>query len=255
MNILSLGAGVQSSTLALMAAQGEIGPMPDCAIFADTGWEPKAVHDYLNWLETKLPFPVYRVMHKEGIREALCGEGRMAAMPFFTSSGGMSMRQCTTEYKIQPIQKKVRELLGYQPRQRIPAESATMWIGISTDEAIRMKPSRVAWITHRWPLIEKMMSRDNCLNWFDKQGHPRPPKSSCLGCPFHSDKQWIGIKNGPKEEWEDVIFVDKKIRRRSEKMKEEQFIHRSCKPIDQVEFFGENNLDMFGNECEGMCGV
>ncbi len=29
---LSLGAGVQSTTLALMAAHGEIGPMPDCAI-------------------------------------------------------------------------------------------------------------------------------------------------------------------------------------------------------------------------------
>lgn len=34
---LSLGAGVQSTTMALMAAHGEIGPMPDCAIFADTG--------------------------------------------------------------------------------------------------------------------------------------------------------------------------------------------------------------------------
>jgi len=34
---LSLGAGVQSTTLALMAAHGEVGPMPDCAIFADTG--------------------------------------------------------------------------------------------------------------------------------------------------------------------------------------------------------------------------
>jgi hypothetical protein len=32
--VLSLGAGIQSTTLALMAAQGEIDPMPDCAIFA-----------------------------------------------------------------------------------------------------------------------------------------------------------------------------------------------------------------------------
>jgi hypothetical protein len=38
LRVLSLGAGVQSTTLALMAAHGEIGPMPDCAIFADTGW-------------------------------------------------------------------------------------------------------------------------------------------------------------------------------------------------------------------------
>ena len=42
-DILNLGAGVQSSTMALMAAHGEITPMPDVAIFADTGWEPYEV--------------------------------------------------------------------------------------------------------------------------------------------------------------------------------------------------------------------
>lgn len=37
--VLSLGAGVQSTTLALLAAHSVIGPIPDCAIFSDTGWE------------------------------------------------------------------------------------------------------------------------------------------------------------------------------------------------------------------------
>ena len=60
MNIISLGAGVQSSTMALMAAHGEL-PRPDCAIFADTQWEPKQVYEHLDWLEKQLPFPVYRV--------------------------------------------------------------------------------------------------------------------------------------------------------------------------------------------------
>lgn len=61
LRVLSLGAGVQSTTMALMAAHGEIGPMPDCAIFADTGWEPKSVYDHLEWLMSPnvLPFPVY----------------------------------------------------------------------------------------------------------------------------------------------------------------------------------------------------
>ena len=61
LTLLSLGAGVQSSTLALMAACGEISPMPDGAIFADTQSEPAAVYTYLDWLERQLPFPVYRV--------------------------------------------------------------------------------------------------------------------------------------------------------------------------------------------------
>lgn len=255
MNILSLGAGVQSSTLALMAAHGEIGPMPDAAIFADTGWEPKAVHDYLDWLEKQLPFPVYRVMYKEGLKSALLGEGRVSAIPFFTANGGMGMRQCTNDYKIQPIQKKTRELLGYLPRKRIPENAATMWIGISTDESIRMKPSRVKWITHRWPLIEIGMSRGECLKWFQNKGFPEPPKSSCLGCPYHSDKQWLLIKNGPKEEWDDVVYMDAVIRNRAVKMSQ-QYMHRSLKPIKDVDFSHvENQVDMFNNECEGMCGV
>ena len=61
MEIISLGAGVQSSTMALMAAQEAITPMPDCAIFADTGWEPQAVYEWLEYLEGSLPFPVHRV--------------------------------------------------------------------------------------------------------------------------------------------------------------------------------------------------
>ena len=60
-NVLNLGAGVQSSCLALMAAKGEITPMPDFAVFADTQAEPKQVEDWLEYLQCLLPFPVYVV--------------------------------------------------------------------------------------------------------------------------------------------------------------------------------------------------
>lgn len=60
-HVISLGAGVQSSTMALMAKHGEITPMPDAAIFADTGAEPIGVYNWLLQLEEKLPCPIYRV--------------------------------------------------------------------------------------------------------------------------------------------------------------------------------------------------
>ena len=47
LRILSLGAGVQSSTLALMIEKGEI-PMVDAAIFADTQAESKETYEFLN---------------------------------------------------------------------------------------------------------------------------------------------------------------------------------------------------------------
>lgn len=33
------------------------------------------------------------------------------------------------------------------------------------------------------------------------------------------------------------------------------FLHYSCKPLESVQFFDEKQVDLFNNECEGMCGV
>lgn len=60
-HFISLGAGVQSSTMALMAAHGELHPMPEGAIFADTQDEPQEVYDWLAELQRHLPFPIHRV--------------------------------------------------------------------------------------------------------------------------------------------------------------------------------------------------
>jgi hypothetical protein len=171
LRILSLGAGVQSTTMALLAAHGEIGPMPDAAIFADTGSEPAPTYEHLRWLMSPnvLPFPVHVVgkatsLHADLMRGTNSGgRRRYAAIPAFLSRPGeregMGRRQCTKEYKIEPLLKKQRELAGFAPRQRIPAGAVEVWIGISRDEALRMKPSRNAWSVHRWPLIERGMTR------------------------------------------------------------------------------------------------
>ena len=149
MHVISLGAGVQSSTMALMAAKGEITPMPDCAIFADTGAEPAGVYRWLDTLEELLPFPVYRVMKGQGLRQhiidAVAG-GRFAGAPFFTESdngGGQLRRQCTREFKVEPILQQIRALLGLKKGERAAkAILARSWIGISTDEAARVEPKK-----------------------------------------------------------------------------------------------------------------
>ena len=199
LNIISLGAGVQSTTMALMAAHGEITPMPDCAIFADTGWEPKAVYDHLEQLVPLLSFPVH-VVSAGNIRDDLTtqNKGRYAAVPFYLRDGdgndGMGRRQCTHEYKLKPLMHKQRELLGVGRRDRIKKGSVTVWVGISTDEAMRMKPTGRSWQVNRWPLIEKRVSRGDCLEWLKRNGYSHPPKSSCIGCPFHSNGHWREMK-------------------------------------------------------------
>ena len=266
LHILSLGAGVQSSTLALMAAKGEITPMPDCAIFADTGAEPKAVYDWLDWLEKQLPFPVHRVMHKDGLLADLEGAlngGRFASVPFYTesnnSSGGLMRRQCTREYKITPIRQKIRDLLGLEKGQRAGKEIlVSQYIGISTDEAGRMKPSMDKWIKNRWPLIENNISRLNCMEWMESNGYPKPVKSACTFCPYHDDALWRDMKMNDPESFSSAVKIDGKIRGGVRGTKQRLFLHSSLKPLDEVDFRNAEDVGqgrLFDDECEGMCGI
>jgi hypothetical protein len=247
--VISLGAGVQSSTMALMAAHGEITPMPDCAIFADTGWEPKAVYNFLDWLETNLPFPVHRVT-QGNLKEAVTSGG-FSAVPFFTEGGGMGPRQCTYQYKLRPLHAKVRELLG----GKTPKAGAQMLIGISYDEMIRMKDSRVQYMVNRFPLVELEMRRHDCLDWMKHRGYPTPPRSACLGCPFKRDSEWRDTRERSESEWQETIEADRLLRQEGRKTM--QYMHASRKPLDEVDLRSAEDCGQlsFLGECEGMCGV
>jgi len=261
LNIISLGAGVQSSTMALMAAHGEIEPMPDCAIFADTQCEPKETYEYLGFLVERLPFPFYRVtvgnLYEDTLRGLNSTGQKFAPTPWFIlnpdGSRGMGKRQCTADYKLTPIRRKVRELLGGKTR---PGD-VSMWIGISRDEASRMKESRVKYIVNRYPLtLEKYMTRGDCVAWLKANNYPIPPKSACIMCPFRSNAEWRAMMTDPAR-WDAIKRLDVAIRNQS-KFKGQQFVHRSMVPLDQVDFSTDEDrgqLNMFENECEGMCGV
>ena len=69
-SVISLGAGVQSTVLLLMAEQGLILPRPIAAVFADTGWEPRQVYQHLEWLELQTTIPVYRVSNRRDLYRA-----------------------------------------------------------------------------------------------------------------------------------------------------------------------------------------
>jgi hypothetical protein len=155
----------------------------------------------------------------------------------------------------------MRELLGIARKRSPDRPVVEQWIGISVDEAQRMKPARekngdpATWVTNRWPLIDLRMSRNDCLRWLEKHGYPRAPRSACTFCPFHSDEEWRGLT---PEEFADAVKVDETIRGLDiERKGEPLFLHRSRVPLAEVDFTvpRSNQLSLFGNECEGMCGV
>lgn len=264
----------------LMAEAGLFGDLPDYAIFADTGWEPKAVYAHLDRLEARCRTPIYRVKAKgpnTSIRQDHLdpANGHYARMPMFTKGSGRRAqgrirRQCTEEYKLQPIKQLTRQMLeehGYgtgSKGKRLPPGSAEAWIGISTDEAHRMSSSSVSYITNRYPLIELRLNKADCLKWLRENGYPEPPmKSACIGCPFHGDAYWRDLKLNHPEEWADAVAFDEAIRKLGNfgqgfRAEGAVFLHRSLLPLAQVDLStpaDHGQDDLFGEDCSGTCGV
>ncbi|WP_207230281.1 hypothetical protein [Streptomyces albidoflavus] len=225
-------------------------PKVDCAIFADTGWEPKAVYAHLDRLEREIAkpagIPILRVASGNIRKDALDPDHRFASMPLHIlnadGKAGMTRRQCTGEYKIKPIKKKVRELLGYPYPARIPRDIfVEQWVGISTDEFHRAKDADVKYMRNRHPLIELGWSRSDCVKYLSSRGLSDTPKSSCLGCPFHGNAQWRHIRDTSPGEWADVVAFDAAIREGNaranasgNRLLGQAFLHRSRVPLDEA---------------------
>lgn len=245
---LSLGAGVQSSTLLVLAARGRI-PTFDVAIFADTGWEPSNVYRQLARLTRVAEaagIPVVRVGNGHIREDALDPARRFASMPLFTlgpgGGRGMARRQCTTEYKIRPIKTEVRRRLGYPHPTRVPPwVVADMAIGISVDEVMRARDSDVRYMRNTFPLLDLGWRREDCLRYLTGQGLGDTPKSSCVGCPFHDDRFWADLKADSPAEWADAVAFDHAIRHGSARanadghpLRGTYYLHPSRVPLDQA---------------------
>jgi hypothetical protein len=181
--------------------------------------------------------------------------------------GGALGRKCTRDYKINPVRQKVKRLAGVG---RMEKESLVQqWIGISTDEAHRMKPSRDPWCENVWPLIDANMSRKVCLAWMKNRGYPEPPRSSCVFCPYHSADEWNRLQHD-HDGYARAVAYEKKLSSAFSDWDgtldgDGVFCQKIIPgvPLDRIDWSSVVNrtdlqLSMFGewgNECEGMCGL
>jgi len=281
--ILSLGAGVQSSTILLMSIRGEL-PRIDHCIFADVGWEPPGVYKWMEWLRAeadKAGIPIHTVSDgnlRDHVMDAVKTGKRVSSPPFFTEGedgrASLMNRSCTSNFKIIPIERKVKELMGHKAGSRLPKDlRVEQWIGISGDEMQRMKRSQVPWMRFWHPLIElpygdsseanlrpHSMTRQDCLAWMSAHGYPTPPRSACIGCPFHSNAEWREIRRDPVQ-WADAVQFDRAIRDSMplHGMPHPVYLHRSLLPLDQAPIdgiAGQQSIDWgMAQECAGICGV
>jgi len=263
--VLSLGAGVQSTTILLMAIKGQL-PRPDVAIFADTGAESQRTYAHLAWLTRvsgENSIPVLRIQAGDLKNNLLnASEFKKSFVPIpahcINTAGVRSIlrRQCTREYKIDPIRREIRQWLCVRPHERIPAEAVELWIGISIDEIHRTASYRQdnKWLTPRFPLINiAHMSRQDCLDWL-AVNYPdiNVPHSSCVCCPYQCNNEWTRLKKST--DWDIALSIDDALRQgRTGYITDDMYLHSSCKPLAVVDLrtpedFGQLVLPDFKSE-------
>lgn len=281
-HILNLGAGVQSTALALMSHKGEIQKFT-VAIFADVGDEPDEVYRHLEWLtkEVSPSFPVLvrskGVKLSESLVSGINGLQRCASIPAFTAENesnpsGLVRRQCTSEFKVAVVEKAIRnDILGLKKAQRWPkGRIVHQYFGLSFDEGRRVSRVQARMIdsghSHaHFPLYDLQMTRKDCERWLEKYMLPhKVPRSACVFCPYKSNEEWRRLRDNDPEGWKKAVAVDRSIRDKDSVccrgLKSKLYLHRSCVPLDQADIeepqtpYDQYKFS-FVNDCEGMCGL
>lgn len=297
--ILNLGAGIGSTTVYLLAADGLIDPF-DVAIFADTQGEPKAVYNHLRWMQGLADSgkgPPIIVASRGSLAADLLagvnaagagrkGGGRFASIPAFTGdpislqSEGRTGRQCTGDYKVDVVEKVIRQqLFGLKARQRMPAgKQVVQLFGLHDDEAGRIKRVGNRFRAHPWaeaefPLAKLGWPRAKCVEYLSRRVPHQVPRSACLFCPYRSDREWKHLRDTEPESFQEAVRIDHAIRDPSAActagLRKSLYLHRSLTPLAMVDIDsgaareeerarrGKRQLDLFELEdCGvGMCGI
>lgn len=250
---ISLGWGVQSFTMAAMVALGEL-PLVDVAIFADTTHERSTTYDFaqrwMPWLAERGVEIVTVTPTDRRINPV--DSCNTVVIPAFTATptvrGGQLRRQCTGEWKIMPIRRWLQV--------NRHGQSVEQWIGISLDEALRMRDPDVKYIHNHWPLIEKRMTRLDCMLWLTSHGLEIPYKSACVFCPFQKRNQWHDLKASDNGDWQKAVETDRAIRKARPPY--DLFIHPARIPLEDVDLRTveeKGQLRLWDEECTGLCGV
>ena len=270
--VLSFGGGVQSVTLARMSLDGELEPL-DAMIFADPAAELPGTYEAVRQIEAACHNRGVEFIRVTSRRKGSSGNlltdlmqpnvrSRYSVPPLYVRDDkgtGLTNRQCTGDFKVKPIEHKLRELAGIGLRRKFPdGPVVEEWLGISADEKQRMRVSEKPWLTIRYPLVELNMRRHDCERWLSDRGYPVPPKSACSFCPYQSDVRWRQMRDEHPEHWQQAVALDEHLRAHPGMFKGTVYLHRSFKPLAEADLrtaAERGQDDLFDDECAGVCGV
>lgn len=243
--IFSFGGGIQSMAVLTLAAQGKI--RYDAFVFANVGAKsenPKTLH-YLECYA--IPYaqahdiPLWQTQRlykgkPDDLRDAIERDDRSIPIPAYMSGGAPGRRSCTTDYKIEVIDRWIKRA-GY--------ERCELGIGISWDEWERAgdehwhdhwgKRKFGFWKRREHPLLNLRLNREDCKRLILGAGLPVPPKSSCYFCPFHKPHEWVTMRRDEPELFENAIAVQDRLNEKRAKIgKDQVYLHSRMIKLSEI---------------------
>ena len=282
LRVISLGWGVQSFTMAVMSALGDL-PAVEYAIHSDTRWEKENTYTFAEqWTPWLIEHGVNVVtVHAPVSADLSDANSNNVLIPAYTLSpkgldpaayvdgvdysgdmgsaieyqDGQLRRQCTKRWKIEPIR---RFLLAECRRLNIDPAPGTIeeWLGITMDEWQRAKDADVQYIQHRYPLLEARLTRQDCVNYLQRHSIPVPDKSACKFCPYQNMGAWRAQRRAGGKDWQTAVEIDNLIRDRRPPYP--LYISRARLPLVEAvslpEDSGYTQASMIEEQADDPCG-
>ena len=245
--VWSYGGGTQTAAIAVLIHQGKL-PVPDVAVIADTKREIQSTWDYLDEviqpLLNDVGVTVQVASHDFATVDLYAHNGDMLVPAYTTSQGsGKLPTYCSNEWKKHVVRRWLRQN---------DINDCDVWLGISTDEVERMKPSGLKWYRHVYPLIEIVpTSRVACATIVTNYGLPAPPKSRCWMCPNQSPLMWSDMRKEWPREFQKAVAFEKEIQADDPDL----WLHRATIPLVDAVDLTDRQPSLFDGCDSGYCFV
>lgn len=243
MIVWSYGGGTQSAAIAVLILEGKL-PTPDIICMADTAREVQETWDYLEGVVRPAGLDVKIIPHSYSYWDLTKGASDDILIPAFTRKSGAIGKLptfCSNEWKQRPVRRWLREQ---------GVTDCDLWLGISTDEAERMKVSDVKWQRNVYPLIEIIpTSRHQCVSLVERHGWPTPPKSRCFMCPNMSPAHWRTLRDKAPDDFNKAVELERELQATDADI----YLHSLAIPLTEAVAQSDLQSDMFDGCDSGFC--
>lgn len=247
--IWSSGGGVQSNAIAALIITGGL-PKPDLAVIVDTERERSTTWDYMDRFTSpalaEVGVDLVRVSKSDFATKDLYGGKDMdtVLIPAFTTESGEVGKlptYCSNEWKREVMRR-------WATKQGVIA--ATVWMGITIDEKRRVKQPIGKWQNY-YPLIEKRMTRGDCIALVKRMGWPEPPRSACWMCPNQRHDEWRWQQQHAPSDHGKAIRFERQIQQRDDCL----WLTDTGQPLADADLSTPDDLFAAPNCDSGVCFV